>query len=100
MIPLVPASAHRTANVWPKVSYRTDARMELGNNGSVGKKSSKASHYRSLAADCEKRAAVAAGPKRDEFLRKAKAYRALAESEEWLEGKNGGAEKPADGEET
>ena len=59
----------------------------------MGKKPSKADHYRALSADCEKRAASAdAGPKRVEFLRKAKAYRALAESEEWLEGS--GAKKP------
>jgi hypothetical protein len=50
---------------------------------------SKADQYRALAEECERLAAETRTRKdRDELLRKAAAYRALADNERWLNGQS------------
>jgi hypothetical protein len=50
---------------------------------------SRAAQYRALADECERLAnEVQTKEQREELLRKAKGYRALAENEEWLDRKN------------
>ncbi|HEY7457525.1 MAG TPA: hypothetical protein VH765_02110 [Xanthobacteraceae bacterium] len=51
---------------------------------------SRAAQYRALADECERLAAeVKLKKQREELLRKAKGYRALADNEDWLDGKKG-----------
>lgn len=58
---------------------------------------SRADQYRALAAECERLAAeVKTSNERNELLRKAAAYRALANNEEWLDGQGeAGQPRPA-----
>jgi hypothetical protein len=68
--------------------YRTDGAIGAAQTAFMGKGVlSKAEQYRALAKECERRASEATSEKeRDEMLRRADGYRALAETEDWLQG--------------